>query len=141
VSKLRSKKLLLLVPVLLLVAGAAYKTVLAPKPAPVVKKIDGAVVPLQREFLLNLEGGRYAKVSVALVMPGAAPAAEGEGMGGLPQEAAVRAVVTDELTGLDASALVVRDRRHALLEKIRKAIDRSTDEEVEKVLFTDITVQ
>jgi flagellar protein FliL len=140
VSKLRSKKALLLVPVLLLVAGAAYKTVLAPKPKPVVKKIDGAVVPLQREFLLNLDGGRYAKISVALVMPGAAPAAEGEAAG-LPQEAAVRAVVTDELTGLDASALVVRDRRHALLERIRKAIDRSTDEEVEKVLFTDITVQ
>jgi flagellar basal body-associated protein FliL len=139
-KKLRGKKLLLLLPVLLLVVGAAYKMVLAPKPKPVAKKIAGAVVPLQKEFLLNLNGGRYAKVSVALVIPGPPPPAA-ESTTGLPQEAAVRAVVTDELTGLNASELVVRGERHLLLERIRKAIDRTTDEDVQKVLFTDITVQ
>jgi flagellar FliL protein len=137
------KKILIIAPVLLLlVLGGVYKTMLAPKPVPVEKKIEGAVVPLQKEFLLNLSSGRYAKVSVALVM-GHAPAAGGHGAdgAGLPQEAAVRAVVTDLLTGVDASHLVSRDLRHALLLKIRKEIHHSTDEEVEDVLFTDITVQ
>jgi hypothetical protein len=67
--------------------------------------------------------------------------AEGAAAPPLEQEAAVRAVVTDRLTGLDASWLILRPRRHELLDEIRKAIDRTTDEKVEGVLFTDITVQ
>jgi flagellar basal body-associated protein FliL len=47
----------------------------------------------------------------------------------------------DRLTGLDASFLIERPRRHELLDEIRKAIDKTTDEEVDEVLFTDITVQ
>jgi flagellar basal body-associated protein FliL len=136
------KKLMIIIPVLLVVVGAAYKMVLAPKPAPGPKpKIAGAVVPLQKEFLLNLEGGRYAKVSVALVMPTAPVVAEGATAPPLEQEAAVRAVVTDRLTGLPAAWLILRPKRHALLDEIRKAIDHTTDEEVDEVLFTDITVQ
>jgi flagellar FliL protein len=135
------KKILILVPVLLVVVGAAYKMVLAPKPVPPKKKIAGAVVPLQEEFLLNLDGGRYAKVSVALVMHHAPIAHEGAEAPPLEQEAAVRAVVTDRLTGMAASALIVRSKRHELLDEIRKQIDHTTDEEVDEVLFTDITVQ
>ena len=135
------KKILIIVPVLLLVVGAAYKMVLAPKPVAPKKKIAGAVVPLQKEFLLNLDGGRYAKVSVALVMPTAPVVAEGATPPPLEQEAAVRAVVTDRLTGLPAAWLITRPKRHELLDEIRKAIDRTTDEEVDEVLFTDITVQ
>lgn len=137
------KKILIIVPVLLLVVGAAYKMVLAPKPVPPKLKIEGAVVPLQKEFLLNLDGGRYAKVSIALVMPHAPAAGHGGGTeaAGLPQEAAVRAIVTDRLTGLSASWLIEREHRHDVLDQIRKAIDHKTDEEVEEVLFTDITVQ
>ncbi len=136
------KKLLIALPLILLIgAGVAYKLVLAPAPAVAPKKIEGSVVPLQKEFLVNLEGGRYAKVSVALVMPEAQAAHTGAEAAGLPQEAAVRAVVTDTLTGLEADALIDRERRHQLLERIRKAIHGSTDEHVEHVLFTDITVQ
>jgi flagellar FliL protein len=137
------KKILILVPVLLIGLGAAYKLVLAPKPVPVEHKIEGAVVPLQKEFLLNLHGGRYAKVSVALVMPHS-PAAGGHGGGaeaGLPQEAAVRAIVTDRITGIDAAALIQRHKRHQLLDDIRKEIAHSTDTHVDEVFFTDITVQ
>ena len=135
------KKILIIAPVLLIVLGAGYKLVLAPKPVAAKKKIAGAVVPLQKEFLLNLNGGRYAKVSVALVMPEAPAVAEGATAPPLEQEAAVRAVVTDRLTGLNASSLIQRGRRHELLKEIRKAIAHSTDEEVDEVLFTDITVQ
>ena len=136
------KKILIAVPLLLVVLGAAYKLVLAPKPPVVKHKIEGAVVPLQKEFLLNLDGGRYAKVSVALVMPHAPAAAHGGGeAAGLPQEAAVRAVVTDRITGISAAVLIHRERRHELLKEIRKQIAHTTDEEVDEVLFTDITVQ
>ena len=59
----------------------------------------------------------------------------------LEQEAAVRAVVTDTLTGLPASWLILGAKRHKLQDEIKKAIDHTTDEEVNRVLFTDITVQ
>ena len=72
---------------------------------------------------------------------GAPVVAEGAEAPPLEQEAAVRAVVTDRLTGLSASALIVRGERHELLDEIRKQIDHTTDEEVDEVLFTDITVQ
>jgi flagellar FliL protein len=139
---LKNTKVLIALPLVLLLGGfGGYTMFLKPKPVPPKKKIEGAVVPMQKEFLVNLAGGRYAKISVALVMHHAASAAHGAGDAGLPQEAAIRAVVTDELTGLDASELIERQRRHDLLETIEKAIHKHTDEEVEHVLLTDITVQ
>ena len=136
---MKSKKVMIILPVALLLAVfTAYTMFLKPKPVAPKKKIDGMVVPLQKEFLVNLAGGRYAKVSVALVMDGAAGA---EAATGLPQEAAVRAVVTDELTGLPADDLVGREARHHVVEQIKKGIMKHTDEEVGEVLLTDITVQ
>jgi flagellar FliL protein len=64
------KKLLIVAPVLLLVvAAAAYKLVLAPKPATAKPKIAGELMQLADPFVINLAGGRYAKVSVALPPP------------------------------------------------------------------------
>lgn len=138
---MKSKKALFVLPVVLLLAGfMAYSMFLKPKPVPVKHKIEGTVVPLQQEFLVNLAGGRYAKISVALVMEGAAGGGH-DPTAGLPQEAAVRAVVTDELTGLPADDLVRRESRHRVVDDIRKAILKHTDEEVGDVLLTDITVQ
>ena len=68
------------------------------------------IVPLAvlQEFLVTLAEGRYAKLSVGLVLPHDALAPEGaegaeakppEGYGPLAQEALVRAIVTDPLTG------------------------------------------
>jgi flagellar basal body-associated protein FliL len=129
----KSKKVMIILPVaLLLVVFMAYTMFLKPKPVAPKKKIEGMVVPLQKEFLVNLAGGRYAKVSVALVMEGAGAATEG---------ATGRAVVTDELTGLPADDLVGREARHRVVEQIRKGIMKHTDEEVGEVLLTDITVQ
>ena len=64
------KKLIIAVPVLLLaVVGAVYKLVLAPKPKPAPPaKVQGVLVPLANEFVVNLAGGHYGKVSVALLM-------------------------------------------------------------------------
>jgi len=104
-----NKKVLIALVPLVIGAGVAYK-MLAPKSQSPKMKVDGHVYVLPRDFLVNLNGGRYAKVSVALVLEhgGAAEAgAEGEGAGAeppegygpLPQEALVRTIVTDALTG------------------------------------------
>jgi flagellar basal body-associated protein FliL len=139
------KKLIIVLPVLLLVvAGGAYKFVLGPKPAAAAPpKIDGVIAKLPQEFVLNLEGGHYGRVTVALVVP-ATEVAVAEGAtesSGLEQEAAIRAIVTDELTGADRTELVERKARHELLEHLAKRLRKETDTEVDDVLFTDIAVQ
>ena len=52
-----------------LVLGGVYKFVLAkPATAEAKPKVDGTVYILQKEFLLNLADGRFAKLTVALVL-------------------------------------------------------------------------
>jgi len=143
-GKKKSKKKLLAIPILiLLVAGVGYKMFLAPKPEPPKLKIEGAVVPLEKEFVVNLDEGHYGKVSVALVVE------HGGGGGGhgaaeeivLPQEPVIRAIITDHLTGLTTDDLTDRAKRSAVIEEILKAIEKGTDEHVTRVLFTDLAVQ
>ena len=131
----------------LLVLGMAYKVVLA-KPAEVKHKVEGMVYVLPKEFLLNLSDGRYAKLSVALVLPHDAIAAGGhgaatppEGYGALEQEAAVRAVVTDIVTDAKAEDLTGKKKREHLREEILKEIKAHTDVKAHEVLFTDLAVQ
>lgn len=136
------KKLIMVVP-LLLVAGIGYKMFLAPKPVPVKHKIEGTIQALQRDFLVNLADGQYAKVAVAVVLEemSTAAAAEGEATAGLPQEPVVRAIILDELTGIPSEQLVSRHGRERLGKRIVKLIKKRTDEHIGDVIFTDITVQ
>jgi flagellar FliL protein len=145
----KSKLKFVLPLVALLVLGGAYKTVLAkpaPKPEP---KIHGQVYVLPKEFLLNLADDRYAKLTVALVLPHHEPVASAdahaakppEGWGTLPQEGAVRAVVTDVLTGASSAKLIDPEGREKLKEKLLKKIKKTTDVHAEEVLLTDVAVQ
>lgn len=141
-KKKSKKKLLIVLPVVvLLVAGVGYKMFLAPKPKPPKLKVEGQVVQLEKEFIVNLEDGHYGKVSVALVVD--VPAGgEGEGAkDGLPQEPVIRAIVTDELTGLAPEELTDRAKRELLLKEILEQIEAKSDEHVKAVLFTDLAVQ
>ena len=134
----------------LVVLGGAYKTVLA-KPAPEPKpKVHGQVYVLPKEFLLNLDENRYAKLTVALVLPHEEPvaAAEGghgaappEGWGTLPQEAVIRNIVTDTLTGVSADRLVKASGREKLKKKLLAKFEKQSDVHVEDVMFTDVAVQ
>lgn len=136
------KKLLAVIP-LLLVAGGGYKMFLAPKPVPVKHKIEGTIQALQKDFLVNLADGQYAKVAIAVVleeMPTAA-AAEGATTVGLPQEPVVRAIILDELTGIPSEHLVTRAGRERLSKRIVRLIKRRTDEHIGDLIFTDVTVQ
>lgn len=141
------KKLLIVAVGILVVAGLAYKMVLAPKSESKVK-VEGTVYVMPKEFLLNLAGGRYAKVTVALVLaPGqstggsAEAAAPPEGFGTLEQEALVRQIVTDNLTGVPAAELTSRKARHHLQTVIRKEVDKTTDVKTKGIVFTDLVVQ
>ena len=66
-------------------------------------KVNGTIYILPKQFTLNLAGGQYATVTVALLLApgadrGARPSANNPpptGFGSLPEEAVVRAIVTD----------------------------------------------
>jgi flagellar basal body-associated protein FliL len=139
------KKVLIVAVGVLVVAGLAYKMVLAPKSESKVK-VEGTVYVMPKEFLLNLAGGRYAKVTVALVLApgqstGSETAAEPEGFGTLEQEPLVRQIVTDNLTGVPAAELTSRKARHHLQTEIRKEVDKTTDVKTKGIVFTDLVVQ
>ncbi len=147
-------KLKIIIPLTaLLLLGGVYKFALA-KPAPKEKhKVHGVVYVLPKEFVVNLADGRYAKFNVALVVdhsqptaPEAAgghgaPAEPPEGYGTLEQEAVVRDIVTDEVSGIHAEDLVDRKRRKKLKKVILRELKSHTDVKVHEVLLTDVAVQ
>lgn len=141
------KKLKFIIPIVLVLVGGVYKTVLA-KPAKLPKpKIAGTVYVMPKEFLLNMADGRYAKLDVALVLdkseapPKAAETSSSENYGWLPQEPAVRDVITNIVTDSPSKDLIDRSGREHLKTLILKAIRQDTDVKVDEVLFTDVAVQ
>jgi len=146
---LKNKKIMLAValPVLLL---AGY-TMTKPKPAAPKMKIQGEIYPMPQSFLLNLRDGRYAKVTVALELApgqssgaaaGASTSSGGEnGPGTLPEEAAVREIITDTITNQSGESLISSAGRLKVRHQILAAIKKRTDVKVEQVLFPDLTVQ
>ncbi len=150
-----NKKVLLLIPIVLLALGAGYKLALGkPASAEPKPKVEGTVYVLGKEFLVNLADGHFGKVTVGLVLApddhSTAPAEGGghgaapkppEGFGPMPQEGLVRDVITDQLTGLDQEKLVDREGRESVKKEIKRSIKQKTDVHVEDVLITDVTVQ
>ena len=143
-----------LIPVIvaLIALGGVYKFVIAKPTAKAAKpKVEGTVYILGKEFLVNLADGRFAKVTVALVLAHddkstaagghEATAKPPEGFGAMTQEAVVRDVITDDLTDIKDNDLISRDGRIRVKEEILKDLKKHTDVKVEDVLFTDVTVQ
>jgi hypothetical protein len=69
----------------------------------------------------------------------AAPASGGAAT--LTEDAAVRAIITNDLTGLPDSGLIDRAQRTTLEKKILTDLQSSTDVKVTQVMFTDVVVQ
>jgi flagellar basal body-associated protein FliL len=147
---MRKNVLVMLLVAVIAGAGAAY-VVLKPAATPDKHKIDGTVYVLPKEFLVNLQDGRYAKLNVALVLDhgqptaaagghGSAPSAA-DGFGTLEQEAVIRDIVTDVLTNQSGDALISPEGRARIKERILAEIRRSTDVRTEDVLITDVAVQ
>ena len=144
-----------LVPVIvvLIALGGGYKFVLAKPPAEAKPKpkVHGTVYMLQKEFLVNLHEGRFAKLQVGLILAhddvstvaagGHGAATPPEGYGPMTQEGVVRDVITDVLTDAEDSELIEAKGRDHLKEEILKDIKKHTDVKVEHVIFSDITVQ
>jgi flagellar basal body-associated protein FliL len=146
-----------LVPVIVAVVAlaGAYKFVIAKPPAKAEPKpkVHGSVYMLEKEFLVNLHDGRFAKLQVGLVLAhddhSTAPAGGGhgaaptppEGYGAMAQEGVVRDVITDVLTDAHDKELIEAKGRHHLKEEILKDLKKHTDVKVEHVLFSDVTVQ
>jgi flagellar FliL protein len=146
-------KLKIILPLTLLILGGTYKFVLAETPPAPKPKVHGEVYVLGKDFLVNLEGGSFAKLGVAIVIDhgaavapeagghGAAASKPPEGYGSLPQEALVRDIVTDTLTDAQGAELTRRHGREALKEKILKRVKTLSDVPIHEVLFTDVSVQ
>lgn len=138
--------------VLVVVLAGAYKFVLAkPSAAKPKPKIEGTVYVLGKEFLVNLADNRFAKLTVALVLDEkdtSVPAAGGEGgstapegFGAMTEEAAVRDIITNDLTDAKDTDLITTKGRTAMKEEILKDLKQHTDVKADDVLFTDVTVQ
>jgi flagellar basal body-associated protein FliL len=141
------KRKFALIGVLVLLLGAGY-TMTKPHPK-VVMKVKGTVYQLPKSFLINLTGGQFAKVNVALILDpgqpasaeGAAAASSGEEKGTLPEEPLVRAIITNALTGQRGEVLLEERARVGIEHQILKQINERTDVKVEAILFPDLTVQ
>jgi flagellar FliL protein len=142
------KKLPIILVVVLIVAAAGYKFT---RPKPVVKmKINGTVYVMPKDFLLNLSDGRYAKVTVGLLLaPGQsdgvtaanASSTPSDGIGTLPEEAVVRDIITNIITNKTADDLIESKGRLEIKSEILAQIKKETDVKVTQVLFPDIAVQ
>ena len=137
---------------LLAVLGGVYKFVLA-KPAKAEPKphVEGAVYMLQKEFLVNLADGRFAKMQIGLVLAhddtstvaagGHEASTPPEGYGAMAQEGIVRDLITGVLTDAKDKDLIEEHGREELKKEILKVLKKKTDVKVEEVLFSDLTVQ
>jgi flagellar basal body-associated protein FliL len=143
-------KLKIIVPVLLVLLGGAYKFVLHKPPKEPPPKVVGTVYVLPKDFLINLADGKFAKLGVALVFDkgytGVPAKAEGgteppDGYGALPQEAVVRDIVTDVVTDDRAADLTSRRGREEIKTEVLKRLHQQTDVKVHDVLLTDVAVQ
>jgi flagellar basal body-associated protein FliL len=145
---LKNKKLMLAVALPILILGVGFKMT---RPKPVNKdKIKGTLYVMPAPFLLNLQDGRFAKLTVGLLLaPGqsdgasaTAAASSGENaVGTLPEEPIVREIVTDDVTNQNGETLVTEAGRRAIKHQILQAIQKQTDIKIESVLIPDLTVQ
>lgn len=144
------KKLIIILLVLVAGGGFAAKTFLLPKPAVAKPKIDGTIYVLPKGFTFNLTDGRYATMTVGLILaPGQSDGASADtagvttpaGIGTLPEEPAIRAIITNTITNEPSSSLLTDNGRSKLKSQILNQIKSTTDVKVTDILFTDVAVQ
>ncbi len=125
------KKLIMIVVLLLVVGAAAYFLVLKPKPHKKEKPVAGEVVALEPRQV-NLQGGHYLKLGLAL--QGTTKATELEGSKAL--DAAIALFSGRSMEEVTRPA----ERRH-LKGELKKELDHLYEGEVMDVYFTDFVTQ
>src|SRR5947209_19432984 len=119
------KKLLIILVPLLLGGGYVAKAKLMPKKV-VKMKIAGQVYILPKQFTLNLQDGKYATLTAALVLaPTQTDGATAEAsvssdatVGTLAEEAVIRSIITNDVTDQSSKELVDLSGRDALEQRI-----------------------
>ena len=143
------KKILIVLPVLLLGGGYVAKAKLMP-PKVVKPKLAGEIYILPHQFMCNLQDGHYATFTVALELaPGQSDGASATAatpdsssvVGTLPEEAVIRAIITNLITNDTSSAVVSPSGRTGLEAQILSEIKSKTDVKVDQMFFTDVAVQ
>lgn len=140
----------ILIPIIVVVVGvlgfAGYTFAMPKKHVKV--KVNGTIYILPKEFTLNLKGGQYATLTVALLLAptqsvGVTSATNPPptGFGSLTEEAVIRAIITNDVTDQPDTALITQSGRKALEAKILSDIRSQTDTKVNNIYFTDVAVQ
>lgn len=140
----------ILIPIIVVIVGvvgfAGYSFAMPKKAAKT--KINGTIYILPKEFTVNLKGGQYATLTVALLLAptqsvGVTSATDPPptGFGSLTEEAVIRAIITNDVTDQPESALITQSGRATLEHKILSDIKSQTDTLVTKIYFTDLAVQ
>src|ERR1700740_841184 len=120
------KKLVIILLGIVGAGGSAAKTFLLPKKAAAKPKIDGEIYVLPKGFTLNLTDGRYATMTIGLILAAGqsdGATAEGattttSGLGPLPEEAVIRSIITNTITNDPSSALLTDSGRAKLKTEI-----------------------
>ncbi|WP_296606007.1 flagellar basal body-associated protein FliL [Nocardioides sp.] len=126
------KKLLMIVAVVLLVAGAAYWFVLKPSSGAEEGPKPGLIVPLE-PTQINLASGHYLKLGIALQMVEGAPE---DVDGSKALDAAI-----DLFSGRTVEEVSTAKERRALKEELATTLEKSYEEEVMGVYFTEFVTQ
>lgn len=142
------KKIIIGLLVVLGIGGYVAKTMLL-KPKVVVPRINGSIYVLPHQFTLNMADGRYATLTAALLLaPGQSDGASATAstssdatVGTLPEEAAIRDIITNTITAQPGSELTSAIGREHLKTEILHEIRTGTDDKVNGVYFTDVAVQ
>jgi flagellar basal body-associated protein FliL len=136
------KKILIILPIVLLGGGYVAKAKLMP-PKVVKPKIAGEIYILPHQFTLNLTDGHYATLAPGQSDGASAdntPAA-GAVVGTLPEEAVIRAIITNDVTNDSSNTLISESGRTGIEQEILSQIKTQTDVKVDEVFFTDVAVQ
>jgi hypothetical protein len=91
------------------------------------------VTVMQKEVLVDLAGGGYARVTVGVEVP---PKWEE----GFAESGLVRDIITRDLTNIDPEQLLVRSRRERLKLRLERDIRAQTHVAIGHVLLSDFTI-
>ncbi len=143
-----NKKILIPILVVVLLAGGYEGYSMATAPPPPKQKITGTIYILGKDFTLNMANGDYATLTVALDLAPTQQMATTDpsnppptGFGDLPEEAVVRSIITNVLTGEPSQALISPAGRARVEQQILTDSKKQTDGAVTAVYFTDLAVQ
>jgi flagellar protein FliL len=124
------KKLVIMLVALLAIGGGAYWFFL--KPAPEPKEPEPGEVVSMEPIQVNLAGGHYLKIGIALQLTADAHEAEGS--------AALDATI-DLFSGKDMSELTRVESREKLKHELEKELEHAYHGDVMGVYFTDFVTQ